>query len=57
MVVFVHMDDILGHARWRGLAMSLEERFKVKSMVKKFGIEKTRRVPVSSRVSTLSSSE
>ena len=60
MVVSVHMDDILAHAKDQAtmvrLAAELGEKFKVKSMVEKFGVEKARRTPASSGVPTLSPS-
>ena len=60
MVVFVNMDGILAHVQAtmeRGSPLSLEERFKLKPMVEKFGVEKPRRTPASSGVPPLSSSE
>ena len=55
MVVFMHVDGILvhGQATMERFAAELGEKFKMKSMVEKFGIEKARRTPRSSRVPTL----
>ena len=60
MVVFVHVDDILAHAQvtMERFASELGEKFKVKSMVEEFGVDKTTsRTPPSSGVSTPSPSE
>ena len=43
--------------RWRGLPLSLEGKFRVKSMVEELRVEKARRTPTSLGVPTLSSSE
>ena len=50
MVVFMPVDDILAHAQatMKGFATELGEKFKVKSMAEKFGVEKTTRTPTSS---------
>ena len=58
MVVFVHVDDILAHAQatMEWFAAELGETFTVKSMVEKFGVEKTSKTPASSGVSALSPS-
>ena len=58
MVISMHVDDILAHAQatMERFAAELGEKFKVESMVDKFGFEKTSRTPVSSEVSTLSPS-
>ena len=58
MVVFTHVDDILARAQatMERFAAELGEKFKVKSMVEKFGVEKARRTPASSEVPTLSPS-
>ena len=55
MVVFMHVDDIFAHAQAarERLAAELGEKFKVKSMMEKFGVEKARRTPACSRVLTL----
>ena len=51
MVVVVHVDDILAHAKDQAtrvrLAAELGEKFQVRSMVEKFGVEKARRTPAS----------
>ena len=59
MVVFMHVDDILAHAQatMGRFTAELGEKFKLKSMVEKFGVEKARRTRASSRVPTLSPSE
>ena len=56
IVVSMHADDVLTHAQATMVrfAAELGERFKVKSMVEMFGVEKTSRTPASSGVSTLS---
>ena len=58
MVVFVHVDDILAHAQatMEGFAIEFGGKFKVKSGVEKFGVEKASRTPASSGVPTLSQS-
>ena len=58
MVVFMHVGDILAHteATMGRFAAELGETFKVKSMVEKFGVEKTRMAPASPGLPTLSSS-
>ena len=58
MVVFMHVDDIFAHAQAtkKRLAAGLGGRFKVKSMVEKVGVEKARRIPYFSGVTTLSPS-
>ena len=58
MMVFVHVGDILVHAQatMKRFTAELGEKLKVKSMVKKFGIEKASRTPASSGVSALSPS-
>ena len=58
VVVVVHVNNILAHAQatMERFVAGLGEKFKVKSMVKKFGVEKTSRTPGSSGVSTLASS-
>ena len=58
MVVFIHVDGILAHAQatMEKFAAELGETFKLKSIVEKFGVEKTSRIPASSGVSTLSPS-
>ena len=55
MVVFVHVNDILDHAQVKleWFAVELGEKFKVKSMVEKFGVEKTSRIPAPLGLSTL----
>ena len=47
MVVVVHMDGILAHAQamMERFTDDLGGKFKVKSMVEKFGVEKARRRP------------
>ena len=51
MVVVVHVDDILAHAKDQAtrvrLTAELGENFQEKSMVEKFGVEKARRMPAS----------
>ena len=57
MVVFAPVDDILrAEATMEGFAAELEEKFKVKSMVEKFGNEKASRTSASSGVLILSPS-
>ena len=58
MMVFMHVDDILAHTQvtMERFAGELGEHFKVKSMVEQFGVEKARRTPAFSRVSTFSPS-
>ena len=58
MVVFMHVDDIFAHAQVtrERLASELGEKFKVKSMVETYGVERARRAPASSGVPTLSPS-
>ena len=60
MMVVVHVDDILTHAKdlatMERSAAEIEGKFKVKSMVEKFGVEKARRTPPSLGVPTLSQS-
>ena len=58
MVVFMHVGDILAHAQatMNRFVTELREKFKVKSIVEKFGVEKARKTPASSVVPTLSSS-
>ena len=58
MVVLMHVDDTLSHAQatMERFAAELGEKFKEKSMVEKFGVEKTGRTPASSGVSTRSPS-
>ena len=58
MMVFTHVDDILAHAQatMERFTAELGGKCKVKSMVEKFGVEKTSRAPASSEVSTLSPS-
>ena len=51
------MNDILAHAQTAMERFAAELGEKVKSMVKKFDVEKSSRTPASSGVSTLSSSE
>ena len=55
---FMHVDDILAHAQAtiERFAAELGEKFKVKSMVEKFGVEKARRTSASSGVPILSPS-
>ena len=55
----MHVDDILAHAQAtvERFTSELGETLKVKSMVEKFGVEKTRWTPASSGVSTLFPSE
>ena len=52
----MHVDDILAHAQatMERFAAELGGKFKVKSMVEKFGVEKASRAPDSSGVATLS---
>ena len=47
-MVLVHVDDILAHAQatMERFAAELGDKFKVKSMVEKFGVEKTTRTSV-----------
>ena len=54
MVVVVHVDDTLVHAQamMERFAAELGGKFKVKSMVETFGVEKAR-TPASSGVPTL----
>ena len=56
MVVVVHMDDILAPAQatMDRFAAELEGKFRVKSMVEKFGVKKVSRTPASSGIPTLS---
>ena len=58
MVVIVHVDDNLAHAKDQAtmerLTAELGSKFKVKSMVETFGVEKANRTPASSGVPTLS---
>ena len=58
MVVLMHVDDILAYAQatMERFAAELGEKFKVKSIVEKFGIEKTSKTTDSSGVSILSTS-
>ena len=58
MMVFMHVDGILAHAQatMERFAAELGEKYKAKSMVEKFGVEKTSMTPASSGVSTLSPS-
>ena len=58
MVVVVHVDNIPAHAQVtiKRFAAELGGKFKVKSMVDKFGVEKASRTLASPRVSTLSQS-
>ena len=58
IVVVVHVDDILAHAKatMERFTAELGGKFKVKSMVEKFGVEKTKWIPASSGVPTLSPS-
>ena len=57
-VVFVHVEKILAdtQATMERFAADLGEKFKVKSMVEKFGVEKAKRTPASPGVLSLSSS-
>ena len=52
MVVVVHVDDILAHAKDQStkerIAVDLGRKFIVKSMVETFGIKKASRAPTSS---------
>ena len=56
-VVVVHVDDTLAHAKDQAtmerIAAELRRKFKVKSMVEKFGVEKASWAPVSLDVTTL----
>ena len=56
MVMVVHVDDILAHAKNQAtrvrLTAGLGEKFQVKSMVEKFGVAKVRRAPASLGVPT-----
>ena len=54
----MHVDDIFAHARatMERFTAELGEKFKVKSMVEKFGVEKGRKSPAFSRVPNLSPS-
>ena len=56
MVVFMLVDDILARTQvtMERFAAELGKKFKVKSMVEIFGVEKARRTPASSGVPTLS---
>ena len=56
MTVFMDVADIFAHAQAtrERLAAELGEKFKVKSMLENFGVEKARRTPASSGVPTLS---
>ena len=58
MVVVVHVDDILAHvpATMERFPAELGGKFKVESMVEKFGVEKASRRPASSGVPALSQS-
>ena len=57
-VVFVHVEKILADAQAtiERFAADLGEKFKVKSIVEKFGVEKPKRTPASPGVLSLSSS-
>ena len=50
MVVVMHVDDTLAHAQatMERFVVELEGKFKVKSIVEKFGAEKASRTPASS---------
>ena len=58
MVMVVHVDDILTHAKdqvkMERFPAGLGAKYKVKSMVEKFGVEKASRTSASSKVPTLS---
>ena len=56
MVVFMHVDDIRAHVQgtMERFAAELGEKFKVKSMVEKFGVEKARKTLAFSWVPALS---
>ena len=58
MMVIVHVDDMIAHAKDQATmercAAELGGKFKVKSMVEKFGVEKASRTPTSSGVPTFS---
>ena len=56
--MFVHVNDALAHAQatMERFTAKPGETFKIKSMVEKFGVEKTSRTSASSGVSTLSPS-
>ena len=56
MVVVVHMDDILAHAQatMDSFAAELGGKFRVKSILEKFGVKKVSRTPASSVMPTLS---
>ena len=60
MMVVVHVIDILAHAKNKAtiekFAAELGEKFKVKSMVEKFAVEKASRTPASLGAPTLSHS-
>ena len=55
IVVSMHVDNILAYAQatMERFAAKLEEKFKVKSMVEKFSVEKTSKTPDFSGVLTL----
>ena len=60
VVIIVHVDDILAHAKDQAtmerLIAELGGKFKVKSMVETFGVEKASRAPASLGMHTLSQS-
>ena len=58
MVASTHVDGILAHvqASIERFAAELGEKFKVESVVEKFGIEKAKMIPAFSGVPTLSPS-
>ena len=61
MVVVVHIDDILAHAKdqatMKWFTAELGRKFKVKSMVETFGVETAIRIPASWGVPTFSNAD
>ena len=54
-MVFLHVNDVIAHAQatMEWFTAELREKFKVKSMVETFGVDKTRRILASLRMSAI----